>query len=509
MSNQVTGKDIAKNTMFLYFRQLVLLAVSLYTVRIILDVLGASDYGLYNVVGGIVMMFSFINAGMIQASQRFLSYEMGRGSELPILSRVFSSINTIHWMIAAVTILLAETIGLWFINTQLNIPEGREIAANWVYQLSIISFVFQILGVPFNASLIAHEKMDVFAYISVGEAILKLLIVYIVQISLYDKLITYGFLVLFVALLNTSALWLYCRNKFLECRNYFSLEKGCLTKIIGFAGWSFVGNLGFSFKKQGVNFIVNIFCGTTVNAARGVAYSVSSIVSQFANNFMMAMTPQITKKYAAGDIKSMISLSFSGSKLSFFLLYIMGLPAILLAPVFLKYWLVEIPQYTIIFLQLAIVVLMIDGLAIPIGKAIDATGNNKLFQITVASIMLMDLPISYFLLKMGLEPYSVMYVAIFTSIIALFARLIILKKYVPLLSILMYIKKVLVPSFKVILVTIVCLFPILYFFANTDVVILIAGILSFIIALLAIYIFGLDNSERKFFKDFVVKKIKK
>ena len=509
MSSEVSGKQIARNTLFLYFRQLILLAVSLYTIRIILDVLGASDYGLYNVVGGIVLMFSFINAGMIQASQRFLSYEMGCNSGSTLLTKVFASINTIHWMIAGVTILLAETIGLWFINTQLNIPEGREIAANWVYQFSIISFVFGVLGVPFNASLIAHERMDVFAYISVGEAILKLIIVYIVQISFYDKLITYGFLVLFVALLNTSVLWLYCRNYYVECRKYFTFEKGILKRIIGFASWSFVGNIGFSFKNQGVNFIINIFFGTTVNAARGVAYSVSSVVSQFANNFMMAITPQITKQYAAGDINNMIKLSFTGSKFSFFLLYIMGLPAIILAPVILKYWLVDIPEYTIIFLQLAIVLLMVDGLATPIGKAIDATGNNKLFQITVAIIMLMDLPISYFLLRNGYEPYTVMYVALFTSVIALFARLAILKKYVPLVSYLSYLKEVIIPSLKVIVMTIMCVIPIIYYMPNTDIIMLLSAILSFVVALIAIYIFGLNLNEQNFVKNFIKKKIKR
>lgn len=504
-NNNYSGKRVAKNTMFLYIRQLLLLVVSLFTVRVILNALGESDYGLYNVVGGIVVMFSFINSGMVQASQRFLSYEMG-ADDICQLDKIFSSINTIHWIIAIISIILLETLGLWFVNTQLNVPEGRLYTANLVYQFSIFSFAFGIIGVPYNAELIAHEKMSVYAYISVGEAIFKLLICYIVMMTSYDRLSIYGALLMMVAAINTLVLYLYCSRKFVECSTFFSCDKSIIAKIFGFASWSFIGNLGFSFKKQGVNLLINIFFGTAVNAARGIAYSVSSIVSQFANNFMMAMTPQITKQYACGNIKEMIKLTCRGSRFSFYLLYVIGFPAIIIAPTVLKYWLIEVPEYTTIFLRLAIVLLIIDGIAIPIGKAIDSTGNNRVFQITIAMIMLSDIPVSYCFFMLGLPPYTVMYVAISSSICAVFARLIILKKYIPEFKITYYVHCVIMPSICVVLASCVAVLPIILVMEMTDFIGLLVALYSVIATLVCIFLFGLDKEEKSFIYSKISKK---
>lgn len=500
--NNFSSKRVLKNTVFLYFRQMLLLGVSLYTVRVVLNALGENDYGLYNVVGGIVIMFSFINSGMVQASQRFLSYEMGVENGFR-LDKIFSSINTIHWIIAIGSIVLLETIGLWFVNTQLKLPEGRDYAANIVYQFSIFSFVFGVIGVPYNAELIAHEKMNVYAYTSIGEAIFKLLICYVVMMTSYDKLMVYGLLLMLVAALNTFVLYIYCRKRFVECRTLFSWDNVLIRKIFSFASWSFLGNLGFSFKKQGVNLLINIFFGTAVNAARGIAYSVSSIVSQFANNFMMAMTPQITKQYASGNIKEMITLTCRGCRFSFYLLYLIGFPAIIFAPIVLKYWLVDVPQYTIIFLRLAIVLLMLDGLAIPIGKAIDSTGNNKLFQITIALIMLSDIPVSYLLLKFGLPPYTVMYVGIASSTVAVFARLIILRKYIKEFKLMDFLRTVIMPSVRVVLFSCLAVAPLIFCFEMDDLFGLFVTVFSIIATMIGVYFLGLDIRE----KDFIMSKI--
>ena len=316
MSN---NSRIAKNTLFLYVRLIATLLVSLYTSRVILSALGFADYGLYNVVGGIVVMFSFINSGMVQASQRFMAYEMGQGNEENLKS-VFATTNTIHFIIAGVILLLAETVGLWFLNTQMNIDPLRMVAANWVYQLSVFTFLIGVISVPYNAALIAHEHMNVFAYFSIIEVLLKLLIVFVVQWSETDKLILYGFLVLLVAIINRLLYNGYCYTKFEECKFSFRYDKRYFWKILSFAGWSFVGNIGFSFKKQGVNILINIFFGTVVNAARGIAYQVSGIISQFSSSFQMAIIPQIVKQYAAGNINQMLSLAYRGSKYSFYLL---------------------------------------------------------------------------------------------------------------------------------------------------------------------------------------------
>lgn len=493
MSN---NSRIAKNTIFLYVRLIATLLVSLYTSRVILSALGFADYGLYNVVGGIVVMFSFINSGMVQASQRFMAYEMGQGNEENLKS-VFSTTNTIHFIIAGVILLLAETVGLWFLNTQMNIDPLRMVAANWVYQLSVFTFLIGVISVPYNAALIAHEHMNVFAYFSIIEVVLKLLIVFVVQWSETDKLILYGFLVLLVALINRLLYNGYCYKKFEECKFSFRYDKRYFRKILSFAGWSFVGNIGFSFKKQGVNILINIFFGTVVNAARGIAYQVSGIISQFSSSFQMAIIPQIVKQYAAGNIKEMLSLAYRGSKYSFYLLYLLTLPVILLTPFILEVWLEKVPETTTIFLRLALIVSLIDCTAIPLGKAIDATGNIRLFQILIAIIMLCDIPISYVFLKFGFPAYVVMYVAIFTSSIGLLARLLILKRYIPTTSIYLFFKDVIIRILVVsvisyfVMTALTSLHAINWLWAITVV------IASLFVNTIIILAFGLEATERK------------
>ena len=492
MSN---SSRIAKNTIFLYIRLIITLLVSLYTARVILNALGFADYGLYNVVGGIVVMFSFINSGMVQASQRFMAYEIGKGGSKD-LNAIFATTNTIHFIIAGIILLLSETVGLWFLNTQMNIEPDRMVAANWVYQFSILTFLVGVISVPYNAALIAHEHMDVYAYFSILEVVLKLLIVFLIQIFETDKLILYSFLVFMVSVIIRIVYNVYCRIKFEECKFLLVYNKKYFSKILSFAGWSFFGNIGFSFKKEGINILINIFFGTIVNAARGVAYQVSGIISQFSNSFQMAIIPQIVKQYAAGNEEGMLSLSYRGAKFSFFLLYFLTLPLLLITPFVLAVWLREVPDTTTIFLRLALIVSLIDCTSVPIGKAIDATGNIKLFQILIACIMLCDIPISYILLKLGLPPYSVMYVAIFTSILGLFVRLLLLKKYVPQTDILLFIKDVLL---RVILVAITAL-AIMYKIASLHEVDLVWAIticiLSILVNAVVMFAIGLNKPER-------------
>ena len=299
-----TNKRIAQNTLFLYFRTLVILLVSLYTSRVVLNVLGIDDYGIYNVVGGIVLMFQFLNVGMIDVSQRFLTYELGKNDGQQ-LQKVFSTSLIIHLIIIFFLLILAETVGLWFLNHKMNIPTSRIIAANWVFQFSILTFIIKIFSVPYNASIVAHEHMKVYAYVSILEVILQLAIVFLLKGSASDKLILYAILMSFVTLLVSIMYTLYCKKYFKECKFRNDIDKQLLHKMLSFAGWSFLGNIGYSLKMQGINILINLFFGPAVNAARGVAYQVNAGIYNFVSNFQIAMKPQITKRYAMGDTNSM------------------------------------------------------------------------------------------------------------------------------------------------------------------------------------------------------------
>lgn len=425
-----TNKRIAQNTLFLYFRTLVILLVSLYTSRVVLNVLGIDDYGIYNVVGGIVLMFQFLNVGMIDVSQRFLTYELGKNDGQQ-LQKVFSTSLIIHLIIIFFLFILAETVGLWFLNHKMNIPTSRIIAANWVFQFSILTFIIKIFSVPYNASIVAHEHMKVYAYVSILEVILQLAIVFLLKDSASDKLILYAILMSFVTLLVSIMYTLYCKKYFKECKFRNDIDKQLLHKMLSFAGWSFLGNIGYSLKMQGINILINLFFGPAVNAARGVAYQVNAGIYNFVSNFQIAMKPQITKRYAMGDTNSMMVLVHNSSRYSFFLLLYLTLPVLIKTPYILHLWLGIVPEYTVMFLRLVLIVTLINSITGPVATAIQAKGKIKLFQTIILVITLLDIPISYIVLKSGYPPYTVMYISILTELIALIARIWILNALIP------------------------------------------------------------------------------
>jgi O-antigen/teichoic acid export membrane protein len=497
------NKRIAKNTIFLYFRMLFSMGVSLYTSRVVLETLGVEDFGIYNVVGGIVVMFVFLNAGMVQASQRFLSFEIGCKNYTQ-LKDLFATILTIHFLLAIVFFLSAELFGLWFLNAKMNINASRMVAANWVFQWSILAFIVNIISVPYNATIIAHERMKMYAYVSIVEVSLKLLIVYLIRIISYDKLIIYAILQFLVAVIIRIVYGIYCRKKFTECQFRLLYNRDLFHKILSFATWSFVGNIGFTFRSQGVNVLINLFFGTAINAARGIAYQVSAQISGIVSNFQMAIIPQITKRYAAKEIDSMLDIVFKGSKYSFFLLYIIALPVIYKAPYILELWLGSVPAYTTEFLRLVLIVALIDSAAIPLGKAIDSTGKIKIFQISITFIMLADIPLSYILLKLDVKAYFVMYVAIFTSLTGLFVRLFLLKKNIPQVTIRKYLISVLLRCVIVLCVTFSITYSIHRLFADTFMGIISFTVVSVLLNLVVFFIVGMQSNERSF----VVNKLK-
>lgn len=419
------NKRIAKNTLFLYVRMFLTIIVNLYAVRVIWQVLGIEDYGIYNVVGGIVTMFAFLNNAMVASSQRFISYELGTGNQEQ-LKKVFCISVTVHIILAIVILILAETVGIWFLNAKLNIPTDRMIAANWVYQCSIVAFIINIVSVPYNACIVAHEHMKAYGYFGILEVVLKLLIVLLLLLIPFDKLVTYAILIVCVSAIMRLLYSLYCRKNFSECKYRYTSDHHLMRDMFSFAGWSFVGNLGFSVRDQGLNIVVNLFFNVAVNAAKGVATQIGGVVSGFASNFQMALNPQITKRFAAGDTQSMIQLVFSGCKYSVMLMLFIVIPLYFASQQVLSLWLGEIAPYTVGFMRLILIMALIDSMVGPVTAALQATGHIKWFQIVVSIIMLSNIPIAWLWLKLDVNPYIVLYVSISTSIIALCARLILL-----------------------------------------------------------------------------------
>ena len=345
------NKRIAKNTLALYARMLFTMAVSLYTSRVVLNTLGVEDYGLYNVVGGFVAMFSFFNAAMASATQRYMNFELGRGDNAR-LHKVFCTSINIHAIISGVVLLLAETVGLWFVYTKLSIPPERFSAALWVYHASVLASVVMVMSIPYNAAIIAHERMGAFAYISVLEVTLKLLIVYMLVVTDIDKLKLYAVLMLLVQLLIRLIYGRYSGRNFAETHYRRMWDGALFREMTGFAGWNLFGNIAAVAFTQGLNVLLNMFFGPTVNAARGIAVQVQNAIKGFCVNFQTALNPQITKSYASDDMAYMHKLIFTSSKFSYYLLLLLSLPVILETPVILKWWLGIVPGHTVAFVRL-------------------------------------------------------------------------------------------------------------------------------------------------------------
>lgn len=420
------NKRIAKNTLLLYVRTLFIMLITLYTSRVVLNTLGVSDYGIYNVVGGVVAMFGFINASMSSATQRYITFALGK-NDIKNLQKVFSTALQIHFLIAALIVLLGETIGLWFLYEKMQIPTDRMDAAFWVLQCSILSTAVMIISVPYNADIIAHEKMSAFAYISILEVMLKLAVVYVLLLSPYDKLIFYAILILIVQLLIRFCYNSYCHKHFLESKYKHIWDKSLFKEMTSFAGWSMFGNLAGVLFGQGLNMLLNVFFGPVVNAARAVAVQVQNAIQQFVSNFQMALNPQITKTYAKSEMEEMHQLMFRSARFSFYLLFFLSLPFLFETNFILTIWLKTVPENTVTFLRIMICTSLIYSLANPLIVANQATGKVRKYQAVCGSILLMILPISYVCLKLGCPAYSVFIVHFIMESITQIVRMIMLR----------------------------------------------------------------------------------
>ena len=436
------NRRIAKNTLMLYLRMLLIMAVSFYTSRVVLQTLGVVDYGIYNVVGGIVAMFGFLNSAMSSSTQRYLTFELGRG-DTERLKKVFVTSMNIHIMISVIVFVLAETIGLWLLYNKMTIPAERFNAAFWVYQCSILSTMIMFISVPYNATIIAHEKMSAFAYISILEVVLKLLIVYLLLIGDIDKLILYAVLMLTVQVIIRFIYNIYCKRHFEETKYSFLFDRPLFKEMLSFSGWNLWGNMAAVAFTQGLNILLNMFFGPVVNAARGVAVQVQQTVTQFSMNFQTAINPQITKSYAIEDYEYMHSLIFRSSRFTFFLLLCICLPVFMEAEALLGIWLKEVPEYSAVFLRIILCVTIVDAVANPLMISAQATGHIKIYQSVVGGILLTILPIAYVVLKLGGNPQSVFIVHLLICTIAFIVRLFIIRPMIR-LSLTKYIKEVIV-----------------------------------------------------------------
>lgn len=416
------NSKIAKNTLFLYLRMLISIAVNFYSVRLLWHALGIYDYGIYNVVGGIVMLFSFINSSMVGSSQRYMAYAIGQKDE-ELLNKTFCLATKVHTILAVIIVILAETIGLWFLNYKMQIPTGRLIAANWVYQCSIFAFVLNVLSVPYNASIVAHEHMKIYGYFGIIEVFLKLFIVLIIVIIPFDRLITYALLVALTSLIMRIAYGVYCRHHFKECIFHNYRDKKLLASMLGFAKWTFIGVMGITIRNQGINLVINLFFNVAVNAANGIANQIINVINGFSSNFTMALNPQIIKRYSYGDISSMMNLVSKGCKYSLMLMSFIVIPLIIVAEPAIKIWLGSVAPYTVGFLQLGLIIALIESVVSPITTAIQATGNIRNFQIYISIIMIICLPVSCLFLNIYHSPYIGMYVMFVSGIIAILIRL--------------------------------------------------------------------------------------
>ena len=494
MSYTPSSSRLMKNTFLLFFRMGLLMCINLYTSRIVLEALGVEDFGIYNVVGGVVVMLGFINDSMTNSTRRFLNFELGTGNKQRLHEVFVTSLN-IYLIISVLVVILGETIGLWFVLEKMTIPQERMTAALWCYHISIFTAVIDILSCPYISAIVAHEKMKSFAYIAILDAILKLLLVYLLLIFDYDRLIFYALLYAGEKILIRIIYNIYCVRNFDECKYRWMFNNSLFKEMAIFAGWNMWGNLAYVTYTQGLNMLLNVFFGPVVNAARGVAVQVQGTIGNFANNFQMAITPQITKTYASGQLEDTHQLIYRGSRLTFCLMLIMCLPIIVETPSILSIWLKEVPDGAVLFLRLLLIIVIIQKYTSPLATAVSSTGRIKKFETLVNGLMLTILPIAYFVLYFGGAPWSVFVVYL---IIVIIAFVLILYIALPMMKMRLtdYLRYAIKPCAVVLFLSLLIPFTMILLTESSFPFSLLTIFLTVISTTAICYIFGLDDEER-------------
>lgn len=508
--NSINGRRVASNTIMLYLRMLLVMVVSLYTVRVVLNVLGEEDYGIYNVVGGIVLMFSFLSRTLASASQRYFAFEIGR-KDNGKLSETFDITLTLYIVFVGIILVFAETLGLWFVNNKMTLPSERMHAVNIIYQFSIVSFCLSILATPYQAIIIAREKMNIYAFVGIAEALLSLCFAISLSYASCDSLILYGALVMCGSFITNGIYFTYAVRKYSESRYSRYWSSALAKEIVSYSGWNMYGAVANVVRSHGINILINVFFNPVINAARGLAYQVNNAVSSFASNFYTAVRPQLTKSYAEGNMQGVNILVDSSSKFSYYLILIIAAPLMVFAEQVLSLWLVDVPQYTALFMNLTLIVAMIDAISNPLMTLVQATGKVKTYQLIIGSLLLLNLPISWILLKKGFSAEYTMYVAIFLSLLSLYARLLVLKHLVS-FNIFSFFKNTM---FRMLISTAVCYGTailskrIIFNQWQSTVSLFVSVIVIVLLCTLMLLFLGFNKRERSWIKQIVVSFIRK
>lgn len=494
------NKRIAKNTLLLYARMLAMMFIGLFTTRVILNALGVSDLGLMNVAGGIVSMFMFLNGTLASGTQRFISYEIGSNNVVK-LRKVFRSAMTLHLLLAFIIVILSETIGLWYMYNKLNVEPGRFEAALWCFHLSVISCFLGIIQVPFMSCLVAHEKMDTFAYMTIFDALNKLVSAYLIMIVPWDKVIFYSSLGFIFSLVSIAIYNWYCRKHFEECSFSFGYDKSIFKEMLSFSGWNAFGCLAATAQSTGVNLVINFFCGTVVNGARGIAFQANSWVTRFVDNFQVALNPQIIKYYAAGQIEKFSNLVIRGAQLSSLLLLLLGIPVFLEIEWLINLWLGKTPEYVPIFLRILMIETLFRTMGNPTIMAMHATGKMKMLNLTVGIILLLIVPISYTLFEFGVSVEIVVAANVIPWMIVPFVRIYWLNRYTDnQFPIKRYLKLYIKIPILAVIIFIISYFVKIGINRNDFFSVILIGIISIIIAFITIYVLGISSNDRNFIK---------
>lgn len=500
------NKRIAKNTLMLYFRMLFSMLVSLYTSRVVLQVLGVEDYGIYNVVGGFVAMFSLLSSSLSVAIQRFLTFELGKNENLH-LSEVFSTSINLLLFLSLLIIILAESFGLWYINNVLNYPPQRVNAVNVIFQISLITFIINLLSIPYSSLLAAYEKFNVYALVSILEVVLKLIVVLVLEYFSFDKLIIYSLLLLLVAIIIRMIYVIYINKSFHDIRYKIKIDFGIVREMFGFTAWNFLGTISWFGKKQVLDLLFNLYHGVTINAARAIATQVANATSLFVNSFTTAVNPQITKSYSVGDMQTTNNLIFKASKLSYFLLLLLAVPILLNIDLLLNFWLGVVPPFSVDFSRIEVLVVLLDSISMPLITLVLATGKVRNYQLLISGTSIALLPISFFMLKWGLSPTTVLSINVVHSIIAFIFRLIILKKETD-FPVNPFCSNVCFPILKVTILALLLSYIVVVLPGDSFVIMLVRLVMSFIITIIIILCVGLNPHEREFVYNMIKNKLK-
>ena len=493
---QANNKQIVKNAVALYFRMIVMMLIGFFTVRIVLKALGVVDYGIYNVVGGFVTMFSLVSSSLVSSISRSLTFELGKGDVVK-LERTFSTSIVVLLGLSIILVFLLESVGSWYLENKMIIPSDRMTAARWCFQISVMTFILSLVNAPYSASIISHERMDVYAYFTIIDAIFKLIICYCISHSPIDRLVTYAILLCVISVINQIIYVIFCKRHFEECRFNWIFDRELFKGLFSFAGWNFIGCSAAVLRTQGANLLLNWAGGPAVNAANGIANNLCNVVNNFVYNFTQAFNPQITKRYASGEYESLMKLLIYGSKYSYYLLFFLALPVVLNIRFILYLWLGHVPEHTVTFVFWIIVFMLAEAVSRPIITAKNATGVIRNYQIIVGGVLLLMLPLSYIGIKFGLPVEVVPFCNALTACLAIAARMYMLRGDFPGWSSRVFIVRVLLNVMVVSVLSGIIPFIVSVNMRDGWIQLVVTSMLSVFCTILSVLYVGCDKMERR------------